>query len=1220
MYTGGKRTGLVKFPAALPRLVPIESAAWAIACCLSWAVMYPVFGPVLALGGALLASLATGPYEEYAVIWIRTRSSDLRASWTWRQFLAPHNVVVHLVFILLLVSVDLLLCAALGAHWFYRPALVVLWVGSLASGGVVLRSEGAPPRQRIPELSMALWGLGGAIAVGSVAYFAQRAALPVAYGSRRYGPPQQDVTDWFSWTADQCYDSLFGPSFEASYWPLLAAAAGLVAGGISAGLAASASHAARSRNPFADSADDADQHAQVGAGAIFLSYSRSDSDTASSVVARLEDKVRAVWVDWQSINPSEQWRQSIADAIRTSDAFVVLISRNALRSVYCREECQQAIEQGKRVLPVVIDPALSSGCTAAMREAGWQDLTSYQRLDMTSSDDFAHAIRQILAFTRQEFRWVAGHTRLGIQTHEWWRSGLSSGFLLRRDELRAAQWLRANRPEDPDFHADLTERESALIDVSRRAVRRRTLTFRTGAVAVAVAMTTLSSLVVVAQTGTQTQHREAASRSLAAEALHTPGGNLSMAALLSAAAYREADTVQSRSAMATVLKQQNHLMKILPGTSGLSYSVVFSPDGSLLAVERTDRTVQLWRTVGWRLIGTLPGTLPANAENAFTADGTLLALVDGSRLTLTRTSTMRVTSSFATGFVPGALGWFGGVSSDGTTATASIAGAHSTLAWSVSDGRRATFDQDCVSLGRSDSVMWCLGAGGHNTLRHSTGTWTRTFPTASRLVGWAAGGEAVINTESGTAQVVPVGSSGTPWTPRPGMSAQALSPDGGRVLLVGKVAKEYAVWDLVSRRNLGPVIADALQGANRDVSGLSGDTAQAAAAEAPRTLGMDLITRKRGVLSTVDDDAEPDSPYLDRSGRMVAAVDTSRAVAVWDRGAPGHLVSEVAVQGPASGVWAVSPASDMAAVACVDQRLRQYDTGTGAPAGVSTLAGTASGVAYSPDGERVAVVETDSSQHYFLEVFASATGRRIARLSSANIQLPKEYPIGVLFSPDGRRVYLGLHESGSVTEWDVAGQHIVRTYGNLMESGFVQSVLLSPDGRFLNVVGVDGRLRQWDSATGRQTWSTDNVGPATAYSRDGSTLLTTSVSGETLREWNAVTHRSTQLGIDVNFPVRAMAISSVADIALLTDADNVVHLWDLRHRGEILRAVTSTTMPPALGPGGTRAVSLHDGTAFVTISLVPDHWYTALCGQSDLRLAPADWAVVAPKQRFIRVC
>ena len=119
------------------------------------------------------------------------------------------------------------------------------------------------------------------------------------------------------------------------------------------------------------------------------------------------------------------------------------------------------------------------------------------------------------------------------------------------------------------------------------------------------------------------------------------------------------------------------------------------------------------------------------------------------------------------------------------------------------------------------------------------------------------------------------------------------------------------------------------------------------------------------------------------------------------------------------------------------------------------------------------------------------------RNAVATIPVPAE---GVAFSPDGARVAVAPH-FGPVSIWDVrTGERVARLVGH---TGTVNDVEFAPDGSLLATGSVDATVRLWDPNTGVQRLvlrGHDSVIWDLAFSPDGSKLASASPSG-IVRVW-----------------------------------------------------------------------------------------------------------------------
>jgi adenylate cyclase len=88
---------------------------------------------------------------------------------------------------------------------------------------------------------------------------------------------------------------------------------------------------------------------------IFISYSRKDSAQALALVERLRADGMDVWIDQRGIEAATSWSGEIADAIRVTKAFVLLLSAASTESPNVKKELGVATEVGCSLVPVEIE-------------------------------------------------------------------------------------------------------------------------------------------------------------------------------------------------------------------------------------------------------------------------------------------------------------------------------------------------------------------------------------------------------------------------------------------------------------------------------------------------------------------------------------------------------------------------------------------------------------------------------------------------------------------------------------------------------------------------------------------------------------------------------------------------------------------------------------------------------------------------------------------------
>jgi WD40 repeat protein len=110
-------------------------------------------------------------------------------------------------------------------------------------------------------------------------------------------------------------------------------------------------------------------------------------------------------------------------------------------------------------------------------------------------------------------------------------------------------------------------------------------------------------------------------------------------------------------------------------------------------------------------------------------------------------------------------------------------------------------------------------------------------------------------------------------------------------------------------------------------------------------------------------------------------------------------------------------------------------------------AGRVAGVAFSPDGKRMASVSVGRS----VKVWDTKEWKVL-------FDLPQPSAIQcVAFSPDGSRLVWGGND-GTVTVWDGPGTepHVFRGH-----TSWIQAVEFSPDGKWIASASLDGTVKIW---------------------------------------------------------------------------------------------------------------------------------------------------------------
>jgi TIR domain len=89
--------------------------------------------------------------------------------------------------------------------------------------------------------------------------------------------------------------------------------------------------------------------------AVFLSYAHAQRETADALVEGLNSQAIEVWRDKTDLRAGERWPSALAEAIRNSNALLLLWSAAALQSEFVDFEWNTALALKKPILIVLHD-------------------------------------------------------------------------------------------------------------------------------------------------------------------------------------------------------------------------------------------------------------------------------------------------------------------------------------------------------------------------------------------------------------------------------------------------------------------------------------------------------------------------------------------------------------------------------------------------------------------------------------------------------------------------------------------------------------------------------------------------------------------------------------------------------------------------------------------------------------------------------------------------
>jgi WD40 repeat protein len=195
---------------------------------------------------------------------------------------------------------------------------------------------------------------------------------------------------------------------------------------------------------------------------IFVSYSRKDIEFAKRLTAELQKSDLDFWIDWEGIPPTVDWWKEIEKGIEEADVFIFLISPDSAKSKVCGQEIDHAVQNGKRLIPLVVRDITVEETLPQLSHLNW--------IFFREGDDFNNALQKLLSGIHTDYEWVKAHRRLQMKALEWERSNKEHSFLLRGKDLQDAELQHATNTSKEPHPTDL-QRE--YVFASRKAVDRQ---------------------------------------------------------------------------------------------------------------------------------------------------------------------------------------------------------------------------------------------------------------------------------------------------------------------------------------------------------------------------------------------------------------------------------------------------------------------------------------------------------------------------------------------------------------------------------------------------------------------------------------------------------------------------------------------------------------------------------------------------------------------------
>jgi len=232
-------------------------------------------------------------------------------------------------------------------------------------------------------------------------------------------------------------------------------------------------------------------------------------------------------------------------------------------------------------------------------------------------------------------------------------------------------------------------------------------------------------------------------------------------------------------------------------------------------------------------------------------------------------------------------------------------------------------------------------------------------------------------------------------------------------------------------------------------------------------------------------------------------------------------------------------------------------------------------IAFSPDGKQI----VSGSYDYTIKLWNAQTGEAIRTMRGRGL-FPSEQaleliPSGVAFSPDGKRIASGEGDRRFVRVWDaLTGAELMALRGH---KDAVRCVAFSPDGKYIVSGSDDKTIKVWDETSGSEVITFQghkDMVLSVAFSPDGKKVVSGSWDN-TVRVWDLNSRAELMTLRAHRAEVMSVAFSPDGKRIASGSRDRTAKIWDAATGAELmtLQGHLDAVSSVAFSPDGKRIVT-----------------------------------------------
>ena len=892
---------------------------------------------------------------------------------------------------------------------------------------------------------------------------------------------------------------------------------------------------------------------------IMISYSRKDKEFVQNLQGALSASgipEENIWIDWDDIPPAADWMDEITRAIGAADAFVFVISPDSLNSKVCGEELRIALENNKKLVPILYREAQAGDpIPSIVSKTNW--------IFMNQEGSIEAQIPTLLEAINTDLEWVREHTRTLERAIEWDQQGRDKSFLLRGVDLEAAESWQADAVQGKEPQP--THLQAIYIQTSRQDAKRRRRNLLIGVTVALVVSIALGITALFQWQEAQEQSEINLVRQLSAQATSKKDQRLDLASLLSLEAIRLSErrsTVSDISraevvgSLLSVVTHKPALNGYIHGHTARVVDVAIHLDARLIATASEDGTVRLIDADTLKLRHLFQEENDFLITAAISPDGNQVAIgATSGIISLWDSKSLRLMSQISSEHDQGIFRIL--FSPDGNSiVTAGLGGKVIEYNAATLEQKRVIIEDIPVRSLAFDSTGSKLVIGGDDgiidifDMANGDHIQSIDFGFSTSAVAFSADGSILATGSFGNVDlwdletgkaidqfeypgVISVNSlvfdplgeflamgSDNRNVFLLGLQAEAIGFNGeidllsahvgeifdidissdGSVLLSGGIDQTAILWDVI----------DGLKGGGSDIQTIysyhENDVNEVAFSPDGRLMASASDDTQIYIqdLTGDEDDRQVFTAHEERvvdvsfdpTGKLLASSDSNGVIILWDVD-NGQMLGDFLYHGDGSDVsWLP--------------------------------------LAFSPQGGILASGSADAT----IIIWDIATGQQVGETIPAH----SDNVFSLAFSPDGKTLASGSLDF-SITLWDMETYSEILTFDHEAQ---VQSLIFSPDGDYLFSGGFDALIKIWDVNSGVQVDQlTGHLGDVTdlAFSSDETLLASASTDGNVIL-WDVQSLE--RIGYLSGSPASliGLAFSPTEPLVAAASRDDNIYVWE----------------------------------------------------------------------------